>query len=179
MTSKLQGVALVLRWLLSTALFVVCAGCYEYAFTPGSEEESLDAEVPEFFILRYLAYRGPDCEIGGTLNEVAIRNNAKIEMVVEELDLVMRQGGVVKSNSTAPHAYLDSVIESGRRPASDDSIASEQWKYFAFPAADCSIITHEQPMEYDFSISIRAGQQHYQRHVTISRKATKSPRAWP
>ena len=161
-------------WLV--VLLLLC-GCNEYHFSFAEAEKSyIEAQQDGFFILKYVSWK--ECDIGGTLNEIAIRNDGAIPLLVEEIQLSMIKGGSDVTAKDVPRIYTDNVISDRATRVDTRLITPGKWLYFAFPIDDCSKLDRSDEMEYKFRVVLSAGDKRYENEAAFKKVITSSPGAW-
>jgi hypothetical protein len=128
-----------------------------------------------FFILRYIAYRGSH-RLGGTLNEVSIRNLSDRPLKVESLTLSQkfRDREITEEHAPIPYDGLSGSITFGNKPTSPKDIAPGEWMSFDFPTKDIREFKEGDKMYLTFLVSLRSGSQHYERTVEFTKTLVKS-----
>lgn len=164
-------------------LLLLLVGCSNYncGFSPDASgpkgESPLDHREEGFFILRYLAYQG-NHRLGGTLNEIAIRNISDENLVVEAISLNQKFRGENVTDVSAPIHYIGGDVFSGTTTQSS-VIGKGQWMYFVFPTKDIRDFAVGDKMNLEFSISLRSGAKRYANNLTFTKTIIKYPWQWP
>ena len=154
------------------AILLLINGCTQYSFTG---DPAIDAQQDGFFILKYVAWK--ECKIGGTLNQIAIRNSGSVNLHVEDLQLTMTNSGIVVTAKDTPRIYTSDVISTHATRVYEWWIPPGEWRYFAFPVKDCDLLNHKDVMEYNFRVELSAGDRQYINEATFEKIATVSPNA--
>ncbi len=168
------------------ALFVSLAlgGCsrfYQYSFVAdaGDPKEAPPDNIsqPGFFILRYQAYQGTN-EIGGTLNEIGIRNISETPLNVDliSLDAIFKGRHVTKADE--PIHYTEPGVFEGRQ-VTGSVIGKGGWMYFVFPTERITDFSEGDEMKMRLNIRILAGTQKYSREFAFAKKIIREPPKWP
>lgn len=158
---------------ISAFSFLTSCSQTQYGF---SGDSTIDAQQDNFFVLKYVAWK--ECKIGGTLNQIAIRNSSPDDLIVEDLKLTMAKDGKIVTASEAPKIYTEVVISDSAIQVNEWSISSGEWRYFAFPVEDCAVLSRNDIMEYNFRVRLKAGNQIYENASTFQKSVTASPIAW-
>jgi len=163
---------------------LVLGGCQQQSYhfqtvpDPLLGSRLVNAIEDDFFVLRYSAYK--ECAIGGTINEISVRNSSRELLHIEDISLDMAKNGRVISTPGWPKAYKLGVITFGDRPLDNvKSISSGEWIHFSFPLINCEEVDRETVLDINFQISLRAGERTYENQVRFSKEVTSSPMAWP
>mgnify|MGYP000420425869 CR=1 FL=1 len=157
--------------------FLFLSGCNEYHFSSVENEKSyIEAQQDDFFILKYVSWK--ECDIGGTLNEIAIRNDGSTPLLVEEIQLSMIKGGSNVTVKDVPRIYTDHVISDRATRVDTRLIPPGKWLYFAFPIDDCNKLDRSDELEYKFHVVLSAGDKRYENEAAFKKVVTSSPAAW-
>jgi hypothetical protein len=157
-------------------------GCsYNYDFTLDSAGKDganpIDHSEPGFFILKYQAYQGTNC-IGGTLNEIAIRNTSAQPLTVESISLIQNFRGANITADNAPIHYLGLPMSSITTPTvpttNRNVIEPGEWMCFAIPTKEIQQFEVGDKMTVQFAISMSSGSQHYQNRISLTKTLTKT-----
>ncbi len=157
-------------------------GCSKTAWSAFAfEPDRTDAELgisqhhDGFFILRYMAYRGTH-RLGGTLDEISIRNLSGEPMTVDSLSLkkVFRGRQVTEDSAPIPYDGLNGSIVVGNKPTARKDIAAGQWMSFDFPTKEIQEFNEGDKMFLTLAVSLNAGSQHFERRVEFTKTLVKS-----
>jgi hypothetical protein len=163
-------------------LVATLVGCMKsawsaFAFQPDKTDAELGINQHRkgFFILRYSAYRGSH-RLGGTLNEISLRNLSGEPMKVESLALVQMFRGrqVTKDSAPIPYDGLNGSIVSGNKPTIRKDIAPDEWMSFDFPTKDILEFNEGDKMYLTLSVSLTAGAQHFEKKIEFTKTLMKS-----
>ncbi|MFN0009704.1 MAG: hypothetical protein ACKVXR_17555 [Planctomycetota bacterium] len=158
--------------ILALLLLPGCSLVYSYGFSPEpADAEPIDHYEPGLCRIKYMAYRG-DHRLGGTLKEIAIRNESGDELVVESISLVQLFRGEDVTKKSAPVRYVGGDVFTGRITESS-VIASGQWMYFVFPTRDITFFRVGERMNAVFAVSLRAGPRIYEARESFSETITR------
>lgn len=169
---------------LSSSLFLAIGllGCTNplwpaLAFEPdkADADAGINHQQQGFFILRYSAYQGAH-RLGGTLNEISIRNLSGAPLRVESLTLVQVFRGQQVTQGSWPIQYegLSGGILLGNKPTTRRDIAPGQWMSFDFPTKDIQEFSEGDRMYLTLSVSLTAGAQHFEKKIEFTKILMKS-----
>jgi hypothetical protein len=170
---------LVAAVLLVTAALAGCtkfdSSAFSFTADKTDAELGINQQQPGFFILRYMAYRGSH-RLGGTLNEISIRNLSSEPLKVESLSLaqVFRGRQVTEDGTPIPYAGMNGSITSGNNPTIRKDIAPGEWMSFDFPTKDITEFKEGDTLHLIFSVSLRSGSQRFERTVEFTKTLTKA-----
>lgn len=91
----------------------------------------------------------------------------------------MTKNGLDITANGSPKVYTDAVMSDTARPVNTRWIPPGQWLYFAFPVADCNVLTRISAIEYQFRVVLVSGKRRYENDATFRKEVSSSPMAWP
>jgi hypothetical protein len=161
--------------------FCGCSRFYQYSFVadPSAQETAAPYHLnqPGFFMLRYQAYQGSN-EVGGTLNEIAIRNTSEMRLKVASISLDAIFKGRHVTKATEPIQYTDPGVFGGFK-VTGNVIGKGEWMYFVFPTENITDYSEGDKMKMKLGIELISGSQRYSQQFDFAKKITRKPLPWP
>src|SRR5690554_3765052 len=99
--------------LFGLLIITSCDQFYEYAITYESESDNTINYRDELLTVRYVAWK--QCDVGGTLNQVSIRNNSAEPLQIDSLSLSMFIDEIDVIAADSPIVYSADAIASDAR----------------------------------------------------------------